>query len=274
MSIADYYTRYWSEQGFHPTGSTPEPLARLFRTYLPPNARCLDVGCGDGRTSGVWLHANGYEYVGVDVSSTGISEARAAGLDARVIEDAGQLPFPDDSFGAVVCIEVIEHLFDPLAAVREMLRVLRPGGVLMVTTPNVAYWRRRMDSGLFGRWNPYGDELSVTQPWRDPHIRFFTVRTLRAMLEAAGCQRIAVGGHAGALVQHLPCVGRRLSRHGAGRVYRQLERLYPSLLSLRLHAVAYKSETHPSEGQVPMSDSDGINQQHPRRDRLREPETV
>jgi methionine biosynthesis protein MetW len=238
MSVATYYTDYWSSHGFQPLGSTPAPLARLFRRHLPPGCSCLDVGCGDGGTSGIWLGEHGYDYTGVDVSPTAIELARGRGLTARVIDDAAALPFPDADFETVVCIEVLEHLFDPQAAVREMLRVLKPGGILLVTTPNIAYWRRRLDL-LCGRWNPYGDELAVEQPWRDPHIRFFTTRSLAGMLRQSGCEQVAVGGHAGAGLQHLPAIGHHLSR-GAGWTYRQIERVCPALFSLRLHAVARK----------------------------------
>jgi len=50
---------------------------------------------------------------------------------------------------------------------------------------HVIYWRRRLDF-IVGRWNPFGDGLSTTQPWRDPHIRFFTRGSLENMLLSSG----------------------------------------------------------------------------------------
>ena len=132
-------------------------------------------------TSGVWLTRNGRKYTGVDVSEEGVSLAQSIGLDARAIEDAASLPFDSATFDVVLCIEVLEHLFTPHLAAKECARVLRPGGILLATTPNVAYWRRRLDMVLFGRWHPDGDHLSVEQPWRDPHIRFFNPGALRQM---------------------------------------------------------------------------------------------
>jgi methionine biosynthesis protein MetW len=236
--IEQYYETYWSVDGFYPHGGITPELEELLQAHVSPAARCLDVGCGDGGTSGVWLKEHAASYVGVDISENAVRDARSRGLDARRIADTGQLPFPDASVDVAVCIEVLEHLFDPLGAVREMARVLAPGGVLIATVPNVAYWRRRVDLALFGRWHPMGDSLSVEQPWRDPHIRFFTPRSLARLLTTAGFSPVMVGGYMGALLRDVPYVRKLSPGSGASRLYRRLEDAFPSLLGLRLHAVA------------------------------------
>jgi methionine biosynthesis protein MetW len=235
--VREYYDRYWSEEGFYPKGETRPDFGWLFERHISPDSRVLDIGCGDGGTAGVWAAKEGCAYVGVDVSANAVRDARARGLDARLIEDAAALPFEDDDFDAVVCIDVLEHLFDPLAAVRESARVLAPGGVAIYATPNIAYWRRRLELAAFGRWNPFGDERSVEEPWRDPHIRFFTERTLQLMLSAAGFTEIWVGGYHGALLADIPIV-RRLARRRSSAAYRTAENRLPSLLALHLLAVA------------------------------------
>jgi SAM-dependent methyltransferase len=245
--LRDYYNSYWSEEGFRPTGRLTQPIHELLELHVTSSSDCLDVGCGDGRTSGLWLREHAGSYVGVDVSATAVQQAAALGLDARLIDDAADLPFGDASFDVVLCLEVLEHLFAPHDAAREMLRVLRPGGALLATVPNAAYWRRRLDLFFLGRVNPLGDALSVREPWRDPHIRFFNRSTFRRMLVQAGFAEVHVGGHGGTLTGDLPFI-RRLFRpsgwaHPTWRsrpVYRQFERLLPSLLGYRLHAVARK----------------------------------
>src|SRR5437868_6804981 len=175
VGAPDYYDAYWKSEGW--ITSPPLRLIELFQEYVSPDDRLVDVGCGDGGTTGAWLNEHGASYVGVDISQNAVRMARERGLDARVIQDAGNLPFEDASFDIAVSVEVLEHLFEPQRAVREIRRVLRPEGLLIATVPNAAHWRNRLDLALFGRWNPRGDHLSVSAPWRDPHIRFFTLRS-------------------------------------------------------------------------------------------------
>lgn len=233
-SVAGYYDEFWStpERRFAPETE----LLSLMLDGVTQQTRCLDVGCGTGNSYARELQRRGGDYVGVDVSETAVAAARAAGLQAEVIADAAELPFPDESFDLVLCVEVFEHLFAPDSAAREIRRVLRPGGRLVASTPNVAYWRLRANL-LFGLWNPLGDELSREQPWRDPHIRFFTPVTLRRMLMMAGFAAVTIGAHNGCFLDHLTS---RPTTFGRSRGYAALERRLPSLLGLTIHAVALR----------------------------------
>ena len=245
MSTTDYYEAYWSPTGFRPQADLEPQVRRLLETHVAdPTARCLDVGCGNGISYGRWLKDHVGEYVGVDISETAVAEARGLGLGVHRIRDASDLPFPDGSFASAVCLAVLEHLFQPQLVAAEIVRALRPGGVLVVTVPNVAYWRRRADLLLFGRWNPVGDDLSSDQPWRDPHIRFFTTRTLRRMLTRAGFERVDVGGHDGALIRDTTVL-RRLAGSTPSRPYRVAQRLAPGFFGHRLHGVARRAATEP-----------------------------
>jgi|SRR4051812_25299317 len=239
MSAQSYYDRYWTDSGFNPTGNGPFPeLREILEQRARPGDPWLDVGCGDGRTAGLWLSARGCDYIGVDVSKTAVARAQGEGLDARLIGDATELPFPDEAFCGILAIEVLEHLFEPQQAAAEFHRLLKPGGTLFVSLPNVAYWRRRLELLLLGRFDPLGDDLSIEQPWRDPHIRFFTPTTLARMLASAGFHA-DVRGYAGALLADTPKLGRRL--HGRrSAVYALAERRLPDLLGRRICAVATK----------------------------------
>jgi methionine biosynthesis protein MetW len=237
----DYYERYWSTRDTRPDGSVGPELRQLLQRTVSSTSTVLDVGCGDGRTCGLWLKDRAAEYVGVDISELAISEARAAGLDARRIDDATALPFADGQFDVVVCVEVLEHVFLPHRVAGEIQRVLRPGGVLLVTVPNVTYWRRRLEL-VVGRWNPFGDGLSTTQPWRDPHIRFFTRGSLENMLLSSGFTDVKVGGYRGSLFRDVPYVARLFrSPRGSTRLYQLFQRLAPSFFALHLHAVGVKN---------------------------------
>jgi methionine biosynthesis protein MetW len=230
---ASYYDAYWAGD----PGKRHEPhpqLRELIFEGVSPATRCLDVGCGTGSSYAPELARRAGTYAGVDVSAHAVEIARARGLDARVVDDAAELPFEDGSFDLVVCVEVLEHLFAPHGAAAEIRRVLRPGGRLVASVPNAAYWRLRANL-LFGRWNPTGDELSTEKPWRDPHLRFFTIATLERMLREAGFRDVEAGAHGGRLLDHLTA---RPTDFGQGRLYRRLERRAPSLLGLDVHAVA------------------------------------
>ncbi|MGO9111977.1 MAG: class I SAM-dependent methyltransferase [Thermoguttaceae bacterium] len=238
---SDYYEKYWSKEGFCPRGNTTPELATLLQKWIKPGCKCLDVGCGDGRTSGLWLRNHGCNYVGADISASAIELARNEGLEAVAIGADGRLPFESESFDAAVCIEVMEHMFAPQDALSEIRRVLRPHGTLLVTVPNCAYWRRRAEIALLGRWNPIGDELSVEQPWRDPHIRFFNPSSLKRLLRSIPFDVIEVGGHAGSLIRDIPGVGKWLHRRAPRLgVYRILERSMPALFGYALHGIAQR----------------------------------
>jgi SAM-dependent methyltransferase len=182
-AVRRFYDHYWTE-GFAPTGYGLNPyIAGLLDRFAGP--LIADVGCGDASHAGGWARARGREYVGFDVSTAAVEMSIAQGYDVRLIDDAATLPLESASVDTVMCMEVLEHLLFPSDALREIRRVLKPHGTLIVSVPNVGHWRTRVDIALFGRWHPGGDDLSVEQPWRDPHVRFFTPRTLRAMLEGA-----------------------------------------------------------------------------------------
>lgn len=233
-----YYDRYWTPEGFLPHGRPFPELERFITERGSVGQAWLDVGCGDGMTSGPTIRATGAAYTGVDVSRAGVDRAREAGLDVMLIPDSGEMPIAGATFDFAVCVEVMEHLFAPQETAREILRVLKPGGTLFATVPNATYWRRRAEA-VVGRFDPIGDDLSLQEPWRDPHIRFFTAKTLKRMLEAQGFTNVQVGGHAGKWVQDWPKVGPRLTA-GNSAAYRALEQRFPGLLGKRLNVTAHK----------------------------------
>ena len=232
--VSSYYDRYWSEleQDF----PLPPDLEALLRKNLEPGLEWLDVGCGAGRTYAQWAAPGASRYAGVDLSETAVEQARAAGIEAHVVPDADQLPFEDESFDAAICVEVLEHLFAPHEAAAEIRRVLRPGGRLIASVPNAIYWRMRLNS-VQGMWNPAGDWKAVEQPWRDPHIRFFTIAALERMLRGAGFSHVEAGASGGCLLDHLTS---RPTDFGTSAAYRALERRFPSLLGMTVHAVAVR----------------------------------
>jgi SAM-dependent methyltransferase len=132
-------------------------LARL-DPPLAPGARALDVGCGTG-ANGPVLAARTAFSIGIDASTVplGLHGTDERGHSARVRGDATALPFPDASFDLVMALDVLEHLDDDAAAARELRRVLRPDGALVIFVPalqllwglqdDVSHHRRRYHRG-------------------------------------------------------------------------------------------------------------------------------
>jgi len=160
--------------------------------------RIVDVGCGDGSATHLVKEVDARNTViGVDWSATALAQARTRGLLVVQggVESAG-LPLPDACADVVIMSELIEHLVDTDAAVDEARRVLRPGGVLLLSTPNLAAWFNR---GLVGLGiQPVFSEVSLRGIYGRPghevvgHLRLFTRRALVEFLTARGfrCERV------------------------------------------------------------------------------------
>jgi 2-polyprenyl-6-hydroxyphenyl methylase/3-demethylubiquinone-9 3-methyltransferase len=235
--VTSYYERYWTDEGFNPRRSeTPAYLRTIFERHVNATDDCLDLGCGDGGTSGTYLHQSARSYIGVDISERAVELATRRGLAAQRIDDAAHLPFADESFDVVACIEVLEHLFEPQLAATEAARVLRSGGRFIATVPNAALWRDRIDM-LLGVWQPGGDDLARNAPWRSPHIRFFHKKSLALMLAESGFSSVTVEGIPGPIFARVP--GLRAVNRRVGPIATALNHMRPSLFAPGLAAVAW-----------------------------------
>jgi SAM-dependent methyltransferase len=112
-------------------------LLQLLNQYLGGNGlhqrKILDVGCGTGT---MLTHLATFGQVeGVDIDEEAIGYCQDRGLTDVRLGEAAKLPFEDGTYDLVTCLDVVEHLDDDTAAFREMKRVLRPGGHLLVTVP-------------------------------------------------------------------------------------------------------------------------------------------
>jgi SAM-dependent methyltransferase len=105
----------------------------LDRLGLPDPARILDAGCGSGRNM-VELVRRG-SVTGIELSPPSVEIARERGCGEVVEGSVLEMPFADDSFDLAVSLDVIEHLQDDVAALRELRRTVAPGGALLVTVP-------------------------------------------------------------------------------------------------------------------------------------------
>ena len=145
--------------------------------------RILDIGCGTGLNATL-LSEMGHDVYGIDVSPVAIEQYRAKGLQGAVINvEAGPIPLPPESFDLIYASEVIEHCVDTVSFLRNLATVLKPGGTLLLSTPNSAFWAYRL-MGLFG--------LAVGEYQHPGHVRFFSKRSLSASINNAGFEVTAV----------------------------------------------------------------------------------
>ena len=126
-----------SYDGPNPMIETEERVAHpILRGLAQPGMSALDAACGTGRQAGV-LHELGCSTVGVDQSEPMLAIAREKLPDVRFeLGDVEHLPFDDDQFELAIVSLALCHLADPARAVVELARVLRPGGVLLITDPH------------------------------------------------------------------------------------------------------------------------------------------
>jgi 2-polyprenyl-3-methyl-5-hydroxy-6-metoxy-1,4-benzoquinol methylase len=127
--------------------------------HFAPDARLLDVGCG-----GAWLGDHFQNYTGIDVSPEAVEAARSHGRQALLVDGDEPLPFDEGSFDGVVLKDVLEHVANPVTLVREVRRVLRPGGRVFASSPDAQRWV----------WDDY------------THRRPFTRKSFRKLFEDQG----------------------------------------------------------------------------------------
>ena len=142
------------------------------------NPKILDLGCGDGEISQKILKL-GFDVYGIDLISSIAKKAKKKGIKVSVGDISGYFPFRDDYFDIVFAGEIIEHLFDTKKFLSETCRVLKKGGIFLVTTPNLAHLpdRLRLLKGESpGQITPIHNFLHL-------HIRHFTFFSLKRYLE-------------------------------------------------------------------------------------------
>ncbi|HEY1380481.1 MAG TPA: class I SAM-dependent methyltransferase [Gemmataceae bacterium] len=193
------------ECGLHVTSPRPDPAT--IRQFYPPSyrptqrprerdrsakfrrlaaaigrtapGRLLDFGCGGGALL-AWAAGQGWSVTGIDASADAVAAVRG-GLGVRAF--AGTLPHPAlaaESFDVVTMWHSLEHVHEPLTTLREVRRLLVPGGRLVVAVPNIA-------GAAFGWFGPAWFGLDLPR-----HLTHFTPPTLRRMLERAGFRVVAV----------------------------------------------------------------------------------
>jgi SAM-dependent methyltransferase len=169
MSLGELYERHHKER--RDDGEfvfVPERIP-IFKEAIGEGHKVLDLGCRSGALTQHFVEGN--EVVGVDVDRAALAKAEERGITPVEADVSEPLPFPDETFDAVVAGELLEHLGFPETLVGEVLRVLEPGGSFVGSVPNAFNVQRRL---RFLRGKP---------PEADPtHLRMFSDEQIRALL--------------------------------------------------------------------------------------------
>lgn len=261
--------RFYDERFAHEAEAPPAPLAAPTRiptdryqagvSLLPSlihGGAILELGAGSGRLARS-LAAAGLRFDTYTVSD--LSEARLARLRRDLFDPSFQVRQLDiedppeeltGSFDAVLLVALIEHLFDPIGALRNVRRMLRPGGLVYVDTPNIAKYTRRLKllAGRFPSTSSLDEGLrrydgAPVRLHDEGHLHYFTFRSLsRILLEHCGFERVRRLPYASGTAP-LPA-----------RLAHVLARLWPGLFS-EVCLVAYAGDAHSSG--APASDRPG-----------------
>lgn len=158
---------------------------KIFLNWIGSQKKVLDIGCYDGRDSELILKNNNDVY-GVEILQKPAKEAKKRGIKVKEFDlNVAQWPFRKDFFDVVVAGEIIEHVLSTDLFLENIYRILKPSGILILSTPNLASLGRRIML-LLGK-NPY-IEISQSDDVNEfpavGHVRYFTKSSLIRLLRA------------------------------------------------------------------------------------------
>lgn len=236
LSLANFYDRVYDGESVTPQDFVmrgwPKNRHEVLVWLSGSGQRVLDVGCGNGIVL-YQLRTSFEELCGVELSKVRVESSQKllrgspAQVDIRQGNIEEGLDWPDGYFDLVISADVIEHVVDIWSAAQEMVRLLRPGGTLICSTPNFAYirWRLKLLFGLFPSTGGGGQGFDVRpgELYDGGHLHYFTFTTLERLFLRYNVEIVR--------------------RVGFGRLGR-LHNLIPSLLSSAACIVGKKAGLH------------------------------
>lgn len=178
--MEDKYNKIWEKKS-----SLDRPIVEkgsridIALKLLESGDKLLDIGCGDG-TLGYYAKTKYKEVYGVDISEKALDIAKNRGvITFKVDLNKDRLPFPDDYFDAVTCLDVLEHVIDPRILIKEIRRVLKRRGILIISTPNIRYWKYILTLVLRGKFPKTSTD---TELWDGGHLHYFTFKDVEDLL--------------------------------------------------------------------------------------------
>jgi methionine biosynthesis protein MetW len=167
-----------------------EIILNLFENHQ--GGKILDIGCGDGFISALIRKKTKAMMHGIDISRTCVKEARKRNINAKLFDvSKGKLPYSRNYFDAVLCGDILEHIYDTEGLIDSVYKILKPHGYVIVSVPNIASWYNRFF--LLIGWMPIWIESSSKTYTGNPflkegvgHIHGFTKKSLIDLLKFKG----------------------------------------------------------------------------------------
>lgn len=185
MSIKSIINHYEKEWQVRIKKEENEDFYHYERNWiLPPlfkqREKVLDLGSGNSIVGEYLQKHHHCDVTALDFSAEAIRAAKKRGVKGIVQSVEEKLPFKKGIFDMVFWGDNIEHVWDPESILREIHRILKPKGRLILSTPNQAYWRYRLY--MFFKGALPKTEGTPNKPWHWTHIRFFNRNILKALL--------------------------------------------------------------------------------------------
>ncbi len=178
----EMYEGYWkSKQGLEDFKSYERNL--VLDQFVGSGGKLLDLGSGEGAVA-EFFQNHGCDVIAFDISEKALEKAKLRGLKIAQGDVEGKLPFKDHTFDIVFWGDNVEHLFLPEKTLKEIFRILKPNGRLILSTPNMGYIRYRiyyLVHGMLPQTEWYGK-----YPWLWEHIRFFNKKIMKQFLSTNG----------------------------------------------------------------------------------------
>lgn len=201
MALNDKYDEFYKTDGQlrviddYPIRKWPRNRVEAIVAVEGAGESIMDIGCGDG--SLLYQYRNRYSHlIGLEYSAERLRQAETnlAGLKFTALQGSAEdiVQLPNNSVDRIVTADVIEHIPDVYAASHEMFRVLKPGGDLVINTPNIAFVKKRLvlALGRFPSTSQPNEGMGSDVLFDGGHLHYFTYRSLRLLLERAGFQMV------------------------------------------------------------------------------------
>jgi len=182
ISEEQLYQKIWKNKNHNKNNIYVEKGSRMdiASKIIEGGEKLLDIGCGDG-TFGALVNEKYKEIYGIDISSSALKIAEKRGIKTiKVNLNEENIPVPNKYFDTVICLDVIEHIFDTIHLLKEINRILVDDGILVISTPNIRYYKHIFTLLFFGRFPRTSGDL---EGYDGGHIHYFTYKDICNLLK-------------------------------------------------------------------------------------------